>query len=339
MPRPSVAQTLSFVACALLVLGLSASSASAVEDDSADGESPAVKKSYRKAIKDGVAEYEARHFEEALSYFRKAHQVYPNARTYRGIGMASFELRDYVTAVRSLTAALDDQRKPLSPDQRKETQDLIDRCRLFVAVYTLKISPPEAQTIVDANPAELEPDGTLMLGLGVHTIEARLKGHRTRSLSVPVRGGERKELQIALEPTATVPRQPQAEPLPTTNGAPEPTPAPIAKDTGSTAWFVAGGASAVATVAAGIYWGLRNSELSSCRNPPPGVLPKPCKNESTIKMEWNAGAAMTIAAGAATVTFVTLGILARRNEPDPSKHQGDLACYPGLLSLSCVRSF
>jgi hypothetical protein len=48
---------------------------------------------------------------------------------------------------------------------------------------------------------------------------------------------------------------------------------------------------------------------------------------------------MTIVAGAATVTFVTLGILARRTEAEQSKRHGDLACYPGLLSLSCVRSF
>lgn len=338
MPRPQVAQILSF-ACALLAVGFASPSARAVEDDSADGESPAVKKTYRKAIKDGVAEYEARHFEEALSYFRKAHQVYPNARTFRGIGMASFELRDYVTAVRSLTAALDEQRKPLSPDQRKETQDLIDRCRLFVAVYTLKISPPEAQATVDANPVELEPDGSVMLGLGVHTIEARLKGYRTRSLSVPVRGGERKELQITLEPVSTAIRQPQVGASPSGGALADPTPPPPAKKIGSTVWFVAGGAAAAATVAAGIYWGQQFSELSACRNPPAGVTPDPCKNESTIKMQWNAGAAMTVVAGAATISFVTLGILARRSEAEQSKRRSDLACYPGLLSFSCVHSF
>jgi hypothetical protein len=336
-----VAQILSF-ACALLLVGFASPGARAVEDDTADGESPAVRKTYRKAIKDGVAEYEARHFEEALSYFRKAHQVYPNARTYRGIGMASFELRDYVTAVRSLTAALDEQRKPLSPDQRKETQDLIDRCRLFVAIYTLKISPPEAQATVDANPVELEPDGTLMLGLGVHTIEARLKGYRTRSLSVPVRGGERKELQITLEPTATATRQtpPGQGGAQVPNAAlTEPTTPPAPKPISSTVWFLSGGAAAVATTAAGIYWGMQFSELSACRNPPPDVHPRPCKNESTIKLQWDAGAAMTVVAGAATVTFVTLGILARRNEAEQSNRHGELACYPGLLSLSCVRSF
>ena len=40
---------------------------------------------YRKAIEDGLAEYDARHFEEARSLFRRAHQISPNARTFRGI--------------------------------------------------------------------------------------------------------------------------------------------------------------------------------------------------------------------------------------------------------------
>jgi len=337
MLRLSASYTL-FLACALLLQGFAGSSVRAAEDDTADGESPAVKKTYRKAIKDGVAEYEARHFEEALSYFRKAHQIYPNARTFRGIGMASFELRDYVTAVRSLTAAVEDQRKALSPDQRKETQDLIDRCRLFVAIFTLKILPKDAQVIVDANPAELEPDGTLMLGLGAHGVEARTKGYRTRSLSVPVRGGERKDLQITLEPAVSAPRQTAAF---TSNAAfAEPSNPPVANHTNSMVWFVAGGAAVAVATGAGIYWALQNSELSSCRNPPSSdVVEWRCKTESSLVVQRNVAAVTTIVAGAAAVTFVTLGILARKSEASHAKRHGDLACYPGLFSLSCVTSF
>jgi outer membrane protein assembly factor BamD (BamD/ComL family) len=47
-------------------------------------------------IGDAVAEYEAGHYQEARALFRQAHEKQPTARTLRGIGMASFELRDYV---------------------------------------------------------------------------------------------------------------------------------------------------------------------------------------------------------------------------------------------------
>lgn len=318
-----------------LCLGLAVPVARAADDDTADGESPAVKKTYRKAIKDGVAEYDARHFEEALSYFRKAHQIFPNARTFRGIGMASFELRDYVTAVRNLTAAVDDQRKPLSADQRKETQDLIDRCRLFIAVYTPRISPSDAQVNVDANPVELEPDGTLMLGLGLHSIEARAKGYRTRSLSIPVRGGERKELQITLEP-AVVARPPQMIAQPSAADAAETAIPPEPTHVKSLTWFLAGGSAALAAAGAGVYWGMQYSELSSCNNPPTDLY---CKNRSTLELQRNVGAVTTLVAGAAAVTFVTLGILARRSEAGQSSRHSDIACYPGPLSLTCGSSF
>ncbi len=157
---------------------------------------------YRKTIKAGLAEYDALHFEEARNLFQHAHSISPNARTFRGIGMASFELRDYVLAVRNLSAALRDKRKPLSAEQRTQTQDLLDRSRMFVDVYTLTISPAEASVIIDGRAPEFEPDQTLLLGFGSHTLEARAPGMADRSLPIIVRGGERKELTVTLAPAA-----------------------------------------------------------------------------------------------------------------------------------------
>ena len=57
-------------------------------------------------IGDAVAEYDAGHFQEARALFRQAHDKSPTARTLRGIGMCSFEMRDYVEAARALGASL-----------------------------------------------------------------------------------------------------------------------------------------------------------------------------------------------------------------------------------------
>jgi tetratricopeptide (TPR) repeat protein len=319
----------------LFALAAAPSAARAVEDlmDAPDGESAAVKKAYRKAIKDGVAEYDDHHFEEALSYFRRAHQIYPNARTFRGIGMASFELRDYVAAVRNLRAALQEERKPLSAEQRKETEDLLERCKLFVAVYTLRISPPDAQVTIDANPIEREPDGTLMMGLGTHTVDARATGYRKRSLSVQVRGGERKELELNLEAVNSRPLVAASVPMPVAAG-PEAKPP---RKSNSLLWFLAGGGAAAIAAGAGAYWANQAAELSSCRHPPAGV--GGCKNESDLATSRTVGAVTTIVAGAAAVTLVTVGILSLRSKPEEPKRKADLACYPGLLSLTCARAF
>jgi hypothetical protein len=338
MSRPTTDRFLTWVPPVLTVLfllGVATSDARAAEDfsDAPDGESAAVKKAYRKAIKDGVAEYDLRHFEEALGYFRRAHKIYPNARTYRGIGMASFELRDYVTAFRNLWAALHDQRKALSDEQRKETEDLIERCRLFVAAFTLKVSPQDAQVTVDANPVEREPDGTVMMGLGTHTVEARANGYRTRSLSVRVRGGERKDLELSLEAINTVPAPAAQLSMPV---APPPKAESPAKSN-SLIWFLTGGGAAAIAAVASVYWAVESSELSSCRHPSDQSLR--CTNESELATRRTVGAVTTLAAGAAAITLVTVGILSHRSGQERTKPKAALACYPGVLSLTCARSF
>ena len=88
-------------------------------------------------IGDAVAEYDAGHFQEARALFRQAHESPPTARTLRGIGMCSFELRDYVEATRSLGASLRDTRRPLTERSRNGTRRLLlARAHTFVGRST-----------------------------------------------------------------------------------------------------------------------------------------------------------------------------------------------------------
>src|SRR4029453_8230163 len=83
-------------------------------------------------IGDAVAEYDAGHFQEARALFRQAHEKQPTARTLRGIGMCSFELRDYVEATRALTASLREQRRPLTSEQKRHAEALLARAATLV---------------------------------------------------------------------------------------------------------------------------------------------------------------------------------------------------------------
>ncbi len=323
---------------ALLCFGPASTNAQAADSaaDPFDHGAAGAKGIYVKSIKDGVAEYDARHFEEALGYFRRAHHLNPNARTFRGIGMTSFELRDYVTAARNLTAALMDQRKPLSAEQRKEAQDLLERCRMFVAVYTLKLSPSDAQVTVDANAPDFDPDGTLMLGLGPHVIEAQAKGYVKRSLSIQVRGGERKQLWLTLEPTTTVaPVSAAADPPPTELVSTQANPPPPSNRTALT-WLWAGGGAALIAAGAGIYWGVQGSELASCRAAQTGYR---CTDKSSLVLERNIGATTTIVTGAAALAMATIGILSWKSASARPTRDGALACRVGVFGLSCGRTF
>src|SRR3954468_5859705 len=83
--------------------------ATAVAPPRALAQDPAETPQYRSLLEEAVAEYDARRYEEARALFRRAHDLSPNARTMRGIGMASFELREYVEALRALEGALVDK--------------------------------------------------------------------------------------------------------------------------------------------------------------------------------------------------------------------------------------
>src|SRR6185369_16308176 len=69
---------------------------------------------YNRLIREGLAEYEARNWPEALTLFERAHAVQPNARTLRAIGNVAFEMRRYTKAIDALRASLADGRKPLT---------------------------------------------------------------------------------------------------------------------------------------------------------------------------------------------------------------------------------
>jgi tetratricopeptide (TPR) repeat protein len=319
---------------ALLCLTIVSPVAGAAEG--AGTEDPAQEAAYRKAIKDGVAEYDARHFEEARSLFRRAHELSPNARTYRGLGMTSFELRDYVLAVRNLSAALREERKPLSAEQRTTAQELLERSRMFVDVYKLKVTPPEARVQVDGRAPEFEPDGTLLLGFGAHTVEAKAQGMASRSLTINVRGGERKELALSLEP-APVARPTAPPPAPPTAkvAAQAPPPAEIS-NRAPLAWILAGAGAALLAGGAGVYWAMQNSELDSCRHPTAGLR---CTDESAILRQRNIAIGATVGAGAAAVTMALIGVLTWRSKPPPAASPGTLACVPSPFGITCGGSF
>jgi hypothetical protein len=298
---------------------------------------------YHDTLRDALAEYDAHHFEEARILFRRAHDLNPNARTLRSIGMASFELRDYVAAVRALSASLVDARKPLNPEQRAHVQGLLERSRMFVSVYTLKISPADAQVLIDGRAPEFEADGTLLLGFGAHNLEVRKTGFMLRTFSVNVRGGERKELAMTLErkPADQVQgtRVAQAAEVAesTRANAKAVTPPRAGWHPGS-GWLLAAGGTALVALGGGAWWLDRNNELNKCSDPPVGYS-SPCYQKNTIQTQRNLALGATLAAGAAAVTMAVVGIVSWNLTPHAPANHGAIACSVFPAGLVCGRTF
>lgn len=152
---------------------------------------------YTETIREALAEFDSGHFEESLALFRLAHSLRPSARTLRGLGNASFELRHYVDAVGYYRDALASTENPLTDEQRTEVDRLLARARVFVGGYRLAVTPAGASVTIDAAAVA----GTdVLLSIGDHTVSVSAPGYTTRAVPVTVRGGEDETLTIVLEP-------------------------------------------------------------------------------------------------------------------------------------------
>jgi tetratricopeptide (TPR) repeat protein len=153
---------------------------------------------YRQAIRDALSEYESERYLEALTLFARAHELYPNARTLRGLGVVNLELRRYSDSVRYLQSALASDEKPLDPELRSETEQLLMRARTFVAQLRVVVAPPTASVAVDGSEPQGLPKEPLLLSVGPHQLEFQAPGYEPSLRAYTVVGGERLSWQIRL---------------------------------------------------------------------------------------------------------------------------------------------
>jgi len=328
-PRPRAAIV------ALLIVTVAATGARAADDDTTP---------ISVLIGDAVAEYDAGHFQEARALFRQAHERSPSARTLRGIGMCSFEMRDYVEATRALTASLRDQRRPLTSEQKRHAEALLARAHTFVGRFNVKLKPAAASLFVDGHPAELEPEGVLLLGFGRHQLSLRCAScsPTEKDEAVNVSGGEHKDIELTLAPAPpTPPPDTSAAGTGAGTGATVGILSPPGgdKDTagGSSThlWFT--GLAVAAAVGAGgsaLWWRNRQSELDTCRAGEASM--GECLSESTIVSQRRTAIGLTLGLGAAAVVS---GVVAGLLWPHAEHPAPAVACLPGNNGVSCAFRF
>lgn len=199
----------------LLLLGLSNVSATARAAEPAPkpssapaDDSAALGPVYQEAISQALIEYDLAHYEEARTLFAKAHAIAPSARTWRGLGMVEFELRNYLVSIEALQNALRDPVRRLGPELRNDTEILLKRAKEFVTRVELEVVPAaQSSVLIDGGAVERRSDGSLMLPVGDHVIEVHAVGYRTERRKLSLVGGREERVQIALisadEPPAT----------------------------------------------------------------------------------------------------------------------------------------
>jgi hypothetical protein len=271
-------------------------------------------------IKRAVVEFEQAHWDEASALFRRAHELNPSARTWRGLGLTSFELRRYVNAIAELEAALADPRKPLTAPQRREVEGVLKRAREFISVYRVRVVPEQAQVLVDGQPASLE-NGALFLDPGPHTVLVTATGYQEQREDLRAAAGSTDELSIELRVSA------QEEPGPAPEVAPARASTPADAPSASRArrrvwtWVLGGTALAAGTTALGLGLATHRTQedFDRCATAEGGT--PDCSGVADQGQRLQLGTNLTAGlAGAFLVGAITAFFVEGRHRPSQEKH-------------------
>jgi tetratricopeptide (TPR) repeat protein len=266
------ARALRFVALCSFVLTLSIGHAAAQADASA------LPAGYATTIDEAVEEATRGNFAEARALFARAHALYPNARTLRGLGMMAYELRLYGESISYYEQALLSRERPLDGALRADAEDQMERARRFVAELKLALTPPGARMSVDGRPIELSASAQVRLDPGPHTLLFDAPGYRSETRSLDVRGGESLLWTISLPLASTQLGEPKPEVAnDDASGRRQDTPP---KRLYRNPWLWVGVALAAGALATGLGVGLtkhskkslEDSPMGSPRTPPEGII-------------------------------------------------------------------
>jgi hypothetical protein len=212
---------------------------------------------YREAVAEGLAELDRENYLEARRQFARAHELFPNARTFRALSVVSFELRRYADCVAFCEQALASAVRPLDDKQRVETLQLRARARHLTAELTLRVQPNNARVSIDAAEPVALPSKPILLDVGSHQLEFQADGYESQRRALHVEGGEAKTWQFALAPSAigVAPLASHAKP-----SRPE-----DANVWGVTAAGIAVGMGVASTAAAGVFTVIRHRKGQTLR--------------------------------------------------------------------------
>lgn len=154
---------------------------------------------YNALVTEGLSEFEAGRWVEAYNLFKQAHAAFPNARTLRGMGMTSYEMRKYPRALRQLRAALSSDDKPLTSQQQAHVQDFIDRAARLVGTIEVVLTPPGATLSINLRQTDSHK---AVVPVGEVKIRAAFPGYQTTERILTVDGGQVYQVVLTLPPLA-----------------------------------------------------------------------------------------------------------------------------------------
>ena len=151
----------------------------------------------------GVDLYRDGDYRAALVEFERAYDIAPNYRVLFNLGQASFELKDYPSALQAFEGYLTQGGDEIDAERRAVVEGELAKLKNYVARLELTVNVADAEVAVDdivvGHTPLAEP---LVVGVGRRKLTISKPGHTPLQRYVDVAGGETKPLELALAPIA-----------------------------------------------------------------------------------------------------------------------------------------
>jgi hypothetical protein len=212
---------------AVLSLSLAPRGAGAQEGPKAPPSPEAVEEAAQR-FQRGLELYKEGDFKAAQVEFKRAHEISPNYRVLYNLGQVSYQLRDYVAALRSFEAYLEQGGREVPAARRTQVTTEIARLRTRVGRLAIEVDVPGVEVSVDdafVGRAPLaEP---VLVSAGQHRVAALKPGAPAPVVkTVEVGGGDKVEVTFELKSAPTPAPEAVAKKAPDVRPPPPPPPPP-----------------------------------------------------------------------------------------------------------------
>jgi hypothetical protein len=252
-------------------------------------------KEAKDAFKAGKKAFESGKFAEALEQFKKADALVPGAAPRFMLGQTYEKLGKPAEAVAAYQSFIDLKPDPTStygkkiPEAQARITALSGALPATVEVKVIPHDAPGLTIFVDNKPVSGQT-GTISLAAGTHVILVNGQGFQPHTESITLKGNERRNVVVTLQPTAASQQVIPVEPPPETK----------TKIRGNAPAFVFFGLAGAGAIVGGVFGGLALSEKSKFNENP--------THEGADRTERNALIA-DISFGAAAACAITGTIL------------------------------
>lgn len=161
---------------------------------------------YDRELAQALSAHAAGDLGKARQHMERAHELEPNARTLRGLGVIAFAQERYLQAVGPLEESLRSTALPLTPELRAAVEELLQRIWTRIGRLRLVLDPADSQVRVDGAAPVASTTGDLLLLPGKRLVEVSAEGRVPYGLELTVLPGASETVHIRLAPASMAPR-------------------------------------------------------------------------------------------------------------------------------------